>query len=640
MKPNRILVSWLLVGAAVSFGLISARSQPFDIKSFDGTAPGPWSDIAKTSLTVPKVANGSIKLDANPSSAEYGGFQDITVTPGVNAWILDYPDDRVSDGPADSSFTYWLAHDDTYFYVGVDVKDDIINSDDSNDAFWKDDSIEIIVDALNDRLDNNTDASNDPYGGHCYANYQGRFSRWDDAAGTINGQTWSSAIADWKYGPSDEVYGFGTNTVGGWKMEMRFKKTFFEDPAASNKLDDGYVMGFNIGLDDDDKTGPGPNGDGSRTQDLEIQYFWANRERHSGLTAEKWAELTPEQQKDEAYLNENFPLIINSNGRLSHGGAGQITFMAASAASGSPAELGTTVNGFQDDFTGATRDPDWKAFGPGGDRYEQKNGILYVSSAVGDPNHLLYMKSGYSNDVQEVLARIRVASFQASSHDYPRGGLGVGVQTNATDVSRGLNLHFRDSTQDNVPGRQFKLLDDARAWGPAGLRTNVPPQTTPGWTNNVWYWMRLKLAPKADGTNNLFGKVWVADNVTPEPADWQLTWKDSAIPKPLRTGFAGITGSSGDANGNGLAHLEVDYILIKAAGLPQIKVDFASTGPAPTPVTLQGLVPLGGNKYQVNWYGNAALEQAAVITGPWKAATSPAGAVTATGAPAFFRLQY
>jgi hypothetical protein len=105
-------------------------------------------------------------------------------------------------------------------------------------------------------------------------NYEGRFSRWDDATGTINGQTWSSALNDWKYGPNDEVYGVGTNVSGGWKMEVRFKKTFFEDPAVTNRLDNGYVMGFNIGLDDDDKHGIGLNGDQTRTEDLEIQYFW------------------------------------------------------------------------------------------------------------------------------------------------------------------------------------------------------------------------------------------------------------------------------------------------------------------------------------------------------------------------------
>ena len=121
--------------------------------------------------------------------------------------------------------------------------------------------------------------------------------------------------------------------------------------------------------------------------------------------------------------------IIIYNTALSEADRGQVVdYLATKYAIGTsggvvPAELGQTLNGFQDDFTGATRDPDWKAFGPGGDRYEQADGLLYVSPSVGDPNHLLYMKAGYSNDVQEVLARIRATAF-GPMHDYPQGRSG------------------------------------------------------------------------------------------------------------------------------------------------------------------------------------------------------------------------
>ena len=341
MKPIKFLTnSCCVLICAGTLGPSHAWSQPFDILTFDSTATGPWSEVANTTLTVPKVANNAVKLDADVSSAEYGGFKGITVTPGVSAWILDYPDDRSWDGPADSSFTYYLAHDDTYFYVGVDVKDDIVNSDDPNAAFWKDDAIEIVVDALYDRIDNNTDNSNDTYGGHCYVNYKGRFSKWDDDTGTINGQTWSSAM-EWTYGETGDIFGFGKEVTGGWKMEVRFNKRLFQDPAAGNKLENGYVMGFNIGIDDDDKRGPGVNGDGSRSQDLEIQYFWANRERHKGLTPEVWAQLTPEQKADQAYLDSNYPLAIDSNGRLSHGGTGEIIFATPAV----PAKLSLAKSG-------------------------------------------------------------------------------------------------------------------------------------------------------------------------------------------------------------------------------------------------------------------------------------------------------
>src|SRR5437870_363433 len=123
---KKLLFSSLVFASVVSPRVIFA--QPFDITTFDPTSQGPWSEPGRTTLMVPKVPNGSVKLDGAASSQEYGGFVGITVTPGENAWILDEPADRTWDGPDDSSFTYWLAHDDDLFYVGVPAKDDGVNS--------------------------------------------------------------------------------------------------------------------------------------------------------------------------------------------------------------------------------------------------------------------------------------------------------------------------------------------------------------------------------------------------------------------------------------------------------------------------------------------------------------------------------
>lgn len=306
----------------------SAFGQAFDLANIDPTAKGPWSDVSKTTLFVPKVSNGSVILDGAAGSPEYGGFKAVTVTPDVNAWVLDYPADRAWNNAADSSFTYWLAHDDDYFYVGVQVKDDVVNSDDPNASFWKDDAIEIVIDALADRFDNNTDTAKDTVGGHSYVNFKGRFSAWDDTAGKIAATTWATGV-DWKYGETGDVYGVGKEVAGGWQMEVRFKKRLFEDSKAGNKLKNGYRMGFNIGMDDDDKKGPGPSGDKSRSADLEIQYWWANRERWKGLTADFFAGLTPEQKAGkrgpDSYLL-NLELGIDGAGRLAHGGTGEIIF--------------------------------------------------------------------------------------------------------------------------------------------------------------------------------------------------------------------------------------------------------------------------------------------------------------------------
>lgn len=295
--------------------------------SFDSTSTGVWSEKGKTTAMVPKVANGSVKQDGALTSAEYGGFTGITVTPGVNAWILDFPSDRIWDSPADSSFTFWLAHDDSYFYVGVKTKDDVVNNDNPNASFWNDDSIEILADVLSTAYDINASTSKELVGGHCYVNYQGRFSSWDEAGKKKGNETWSNEI-NWKYGADGDIFGFGKSETEGWAMEVRLKKTLFESPTLGNKLRNGYRMGFNIAMDDDDKKGTGPNGDKSRSQDLELQYWWSNRQRYKDYNAAYLAGLSAEDRAAQVWRTdtENHPLIIDSAGRLSHGGAGEIIF--------------------------------------------------------------------------------------------------------------------------------------------------------------------------------------------------------------------------------------------------------------------------------------------------------------------------
>jgi hypothetical protein len=218
-----------------------------------------------------------------------------------------------------------------------------------------------------------------------------------------------------------------------------------------------------------------------------------------------------------------------------------------------PEDIGQTVNGFQDDFTAAARNPDWVPVPADKDNYEQIDGLLRVTVVGDNPGldtHLLYQAAGYSNATHEVLARIRVTAFGPG--DAARCGISVAVDENS---SQGINLHFRDQTQDGLVGRQFKLLDDRRAWGPRGLDLK--------WEDNTWYWLRLRQT--GSGTepgNNISAKVWPGDGSVPEPGDWQMNWRRTG-----RVGFAGIVGSSI----GGLSEFEVDYILIKAQGLPSIK---------------------------------------------------------------------
>ena len=218
-----------------------------------------------------------------------------------------------------------------------------------------------------------------------------------------------------------------------------------------------------------------------------------------------------------------------------------------------PVDVGTTVNGFQDDFDGSALGPNWVV--AGANVFSVSGGILHVTPAAGDPNHLLYELPGYNNAVQEVLARIRVLSYGAG--DLVRGGLGVRVRSSS---DQGINYLFRENTSDGETALHLAFLDDLIAWGP--VQNFV-------WQTGTWYWMRLRQEPNAaslGGVNDVFGKIWLGDGSQAEPASWQLTW-DYTPGQAERTGFAGITASSG-----GAFQFDVDYILIKASGLPSILV--------------------------------------------------------------------
>ena len=312
-----------------------------------------------------------------------------------------------------------------------------------------------------------------------------------------------------------------------------------------------------------------------------------------------------------------------------HGLLGSLAF-ATDQPVGMPWELLQTVNGFQDDFnldtvTSTTLNTNWHAVANGDatpDQYELANGVLRIYPTLGDPNHLLYMGPLGSNTVQEVLARIRVTGF-ATNSDGPRGGIVVAAEGPAgTNVSRGIDLHFRDyktdSNDNNDSERKFKLLYDGLSWGPQGLEVDG---VEVGWTNNVWYWFRLRQDTKADGTNDVFAKVWPADGMTPEPAEWQMVW-DYVPGQVLSKGFAGIAGASN----NGFGQTEMDYILIKAAGLPSIKANFGVFGPPVNRPVVMSLTA-ANKSLTVDWFGGSYLESATSLMGPWTVIPNPGQSV-------------
>lgn len=250
-------------------------------------------------------------------------------------------------------------------------------------------------------------------------------------------------------------------------------------------------------------------------------------------------------------------------------------YFLGSQAQGIPlnfSEAGTTVNGYQDYFEGVTLNPDWLEFDGGNDDASpiftlNGSGRLQVAVASGDPNKLLYNPgTAYSNSQQEVLAMIRVTNF--GTGDGPRGGI---TTVSNTGNGQGINYNFRD---EGANARHTEILNDAVAWGPEWAQS---------WSNNVDYWVRMSHNPDLisgadplyNGTNDVWTKIWLADGVTPEPTNWQQGWDYGGN----RNGLAGLVATSV----GGLATFEVDYILIKANGLPTIEVEVL---PAPEPGTL------------------------------------------------------
>jgi len=204
----------------------------------------------------------------------------------------------------------------------------------------------------------------------------------------------------------------------------------------------------------------------------------------------------------------------------------------------------------------------------GANVYSVGNGVLRLTTPTGDPNHLLYAVPGYDSSIQEVLARIRILNF--GTGDAPRGGIATCVDPAASPAG-GIDLHIRD---ENL-GRHIEFLDDLRAWGTEYQYL---------WQTNTWYWLRLRHEPNAatqGGVNDAFGKIWPADGSTAEPAAWQDVY-DYTPGLSARTGYAGIVAGSS----SGTSELEIDYILIKAAGLPSVTVAPAAFPLAQTAVAI------------------------------------------------------
>ncbi len=319
-----------------------------------------------------------------------------------------------------------------------------------------------------------------------------------------------------------------------------------------------------------------------------------------------------------------------------------------------PEDYGQPVAGFQDNFSAATMDTNWVPTGLDAqnsyDLFQQTgDGLLHVSSppniADSNPNRLLYNPpTAYSSNIQEVLIRMRVTAFAPSDVASSDGLDSIGGVTLANNINQasgggagGMDWLLADCTASGgftgILGYQVAFLDDWAAWGKGA---------TYNWTTNTWYWLR----EFQNGTNttrgpNVFGKVWLADGTTPEPAAWQAAWS-----RGDRNGLAGIEAASiNNVGENSLFNFDVSYFLLKADGLPTITVAPSSFTLIPPPSLLQfTAIQSSGTKVVLQWTGAGTLQQASSLAGPWADLVDTNGAfspytIPATAPEKFYRMR-
>ena len=155
---------------------------------------------------------------------------------------------------------------------------------------------------------------------------------------------------------------------------------------------------------------------------------------------------------------------------------------------------------------------------------------------------------------------------QVPAGPHPIAGISVASSPAAEHAGEAINLIFLRDPGDclGVAGPVARLVDDWRAWGPA-----IPDFT---WENDVWYWLRLGQTSAESGTaTNIRAKICAQMAPNQSPPIGRSSGRAMGAPGWLA--FAVLHDGS-------TAECEVDYVLIKADGLPPIQVAPAACGPA------------------------------------------------------------
>ncbi len=271
-----------------------------------------------------------------------------------------------------------------------------------------------------------------------------------------------------------------------------------------------------------------------------------------------------------------------------------------------PDGFGVATAGYEDTFSAPTFNTNWQsglvnAGDPDGDyafsnSFRLTNGVLSCSDiSPVDDNFLIYVNTNYFGRTQEVLMHLTITAFDNNN---PRGVAGAAVLVEADPVNTA-----------NMGGCDVVAVIPGYGGGPAYNffhtysdhvldRDNVTDlQVVVGRS----YWVRISSTPSTNGPNNTIrAKAWDGNGFQAEPASWEVQWDDTTTTP--RAGYAAIrAGWSGQTLG--LVNFDVEYILIKAPGLPSI-----------TPQLRTSLIPRYDLGVAVNG-GNAILSWPSASSG-------------------------
>ena len=193
--------------------------------------------LGPPSYSAPKVTSAP-KVDGVINAAEYAGATEITLDPHRVVYSLDEGDDTWT--AADQTFSFRVVHTTDAVYVALDVIDDQIVDDTvapgTDGNVWQDDSIEVLFDANHDHSPGNP--LNDPV-------FTGQWMNFT-ASGAWRDSTTTDTVRSTNFGPASAWFAATSRTARGYQVELVIKKSALLDPP------DGFTMGFNVALNDDD----------------------------------------------------------------------------------------------------------------------------------------------------------------------------------------------------------------------------------------------------------------------------------------------------------------------------------------------------------------------------------------------------